>query len=246
MPDRTDDRRAARRHGTQQCFVGEGQQILDAATTARDHDDVDERVGVENLHRPDDFGDCVRTLDGDLLDPELHRGPSPSRIVEHIAFGGRLAPADQSDGAGQERKGSFAFCGEQPFGGKQLLQPLDPGEQLADADRADLERVQLQHAARYVELRLCPDHHPAAFGETLGERVDELAGGRHTQGDVGRGIAQHEEDRVRPGPTGDLGELAVDPDAPEATHPLADRLCDGPDRNRRFRRRFESHTGERR
>ena len=44
----------------------------------------------------------------------------------------------------------------------------------------------------------------------------------------------------------DLGELPVDPDAPEAGDPLRDRVRDCANRDRRFRRRLKCHTGERR
>ena len=37
----------------------------------------------------------------------------------------------------QEGQRALAVGGEEPLGGEQLLEPLDAGQQLADADRPD-------------------------------------------------------------------------------------------------------------
>ena len=194
----------------------------------------------------DDFGHCIRALDGDCLDSELHCGPATLGVLQHVAFGGGSAAADQPDRAWQERQRAFAVGGEEPFCGEQPLEPFDAGEQLTDADRADLERVQLQRAALEVELGLRPDDDPGALGELVGHGVDELLGGRDPQRDVGRGVAQHEEDGVRARTPGDFGQLAVDPDPAEPPDPLPDRVGDRAYRERRFRRGLQGHTAERR
>ena len=54
----------------------------------------------------------------------------------------------------QERQPAFALAGEQALGGEQLLQPFQPGQQLAEADLADLVGAQAQRAAGRIELGL--------------------------------------------------------------------------------------------
>ncbi len=52
VADRADDRSAALRGGPHHRLVGERQQVFDAATAARDHDDVDLGIGVECAATP--------------------------------------------------------------------------------------------------------------------------------------------------------------------------------------------------
>ena len=85
---------------------------------------------------------------------------------------------------------------EQPLGGQQLPASLEPGQQLAEADHADLAGVQRQGAAVGVVGRLGVDHDARALDERRIQPVEQgpRAGDRH--GDVGHGVAQRQEDRV--------------------------------------------------
>ncbi len=142
VPDRRDHRGAAGGDGAAQRLVGERQQVLDAAAAAGQHDHVDRRVAVERAERVDDLRHGQRALDGGVLDPEPHRRPAGRRVRHDVVLGGRRPAGDQPDAVGQERQPPLAGGVEQALGGQQLAQPLDAGQQLADADRADLVDAQ--------------------------------------------------------------------------------------------------------
>jgi hypothetical protein len=140
-----------------------------------------------------------------------------------------LAFSTRNRTAGQERQRPLARRGEQPFGGQFAAQSLQPGQQLTEAHRAQLERGQRERAAVDAEVGLGPDHHPGAFGRR------GLAGLQHgTRADHPH---RHGGDRVPQGQErssatpGQLGDLPFDPDPAQAADPLADQAQDRPDRD---------------
>ncbi len=139
VADGAHHRRSGRGHRADQCFVGEREQVLDAAAAARDDDHIDVGVGVEPLQGRDDLGNRIRSLHGHLLDGELRGRPAPVGDLLHVVACGRVTSADQPDHGGQERQRALAFRGEQAFRGQRTAQPFEPGEEFADADGADLQ-----------------------------------------------------------------------------------------------------------
>ena len=138
MADGADDGGGARGDRAAQRLVGERQQVLDAAAPAGDDDHVNRGVAVQLAQRVDDLGDRIWALHDCVAHLESHRGPATGGDGHHVTLGGRGAAGDQPDSAGQERERPLEPRIEQPFGVQQLAQPLDAGEQLADADRANL------------------------------------------------------------------------------------------------------------
>ena len=196
VADRADDRRAAGGDRADQRLVGERQQVLERAAAAGDDDDVDLGVGVEPLQRGGDLGHGVRALHRHLLDAEPHRRPAPAAVLDDVLLGGRRPAADDADDAGQERQRPLAVGGEQALGGEHRAQLLEPGEQLADADLADLVGGQRQRAARRRRTAACactttcaPSREPG--GRPVEQRDRAGDGQRH----VGARVAQGEERR---------------------------------------------------
>ena len=70
MADCGDDRDAARRDGADDALVAEREQILEAASAAREDDHVDVRLLAEGGDRGDDLGCCARPLDVGLRDDD--------------------------------------------------------------------------------------------------------------------------------------------------------------------------------
>ena len=119
-------------------------------------------------------GPCTATL----ITRNSHGRPAALGVGEHVALGGAGPPGDQPDPAGQERQPPLAARVEQPLGGEQLLQLLEPGQQLAEADLADLVGAQGQRAPGGVELGLGVHHDPGALGQRRARRRRARRGGR--------------------------------------------------------------------
>ena len=232
VPDRGDHRGAAGEDRAAERLVGEGQQVLDAAAAAGQHDHVDRGVLVEYAQRVDHLAHRARTLHRHVDHPELDRWPAPARVGQDVPLG-RAGPAsDQSDPAGQERRPALARRVEQALRGEQLLQPFQSGQQLAEADLPDLVGAQAQRAASGVELRFRVQDYPGALGEVGRAEIEDVPVGSDGEAEVGRRVAEGEEDGGRTRPPGDLGDLAVHPDPAQPADPGADLLADHPDRPR--------------
>ena len=180
VPDGRHHRRPAGRHRAEQVLVGEREQVFERAAAPGDHDHVDLGVRVQLPQRLDDLARRVRALDGGLLDTEPDGGPAPLRVLHHVPLRRGLPAADQPDDTGQEGQRALPFGGEQAFGRELLAQPLQPGEQLADPHRADLERGERERAPGGVEVRLNEHHHAGALGGA--HRVEDLPGADHLRG----------------------------------------------------------------
>ena len=212
VADRADHRGEAAGHGADHRLVRERQQVFDRTAASGDDDDVDRRVTVEAGDRVDDLADRVHSLDSDVLNPKTHGWPTDSSILEDVMLGGRGAAADQSDGPREERQRPFATHLEQAFCRENGLEPFESGQQVTEADRADLDRRQRQRAASEVEVRLCVDDDPRALGQRRHDRSQDGTGAGDVQRDVCYGVAQHDERRPRAGPGCELGHLPLDPD----------------------------------
>ena len=102
MPDRAHHGGARGRHCTHQGLVAERQQVFHAAATARDHDHIDMRVGVEFGQCSGDLGHGVDSLDRDLADFEPGPGPPFLDVDEYVGHCSTRASADQTDRVRQE------------------------------------------------------------------------------------------------------------------------------------------------
>ncbi len=183
-----------------------------------------------------DLGHGVGALHGDLADRELHCGPTLSGVLDHVALGRAGPAADQADGPGQERQPALAVGVEQALGGEHPLEVLQPGEQLADADRPDVAGGEGQRAALLPELRLGLHHDPGPFGERAGHPLQHPDRHGDRQRHVHVGVAQGEVGRLRPRPQVELHDLALDPQRRHPPDVLGDLDAEQPDRPRAARR----------
>ena len=103
------------------------------------------------LERLDHLARRAGALHGGVGHLELHGGPAAARILEDVALGGAVGRGHQADPTGEERQVALELGGEQALGGEQLAAPLEPGEQLAETDHADLAGGQRERAAVGVE-----------------------------------------------------------------------------------------------
>jgi hypothetical protein len=196
---------------------------------AGDHDHVHLGVAIEAVQRVDHLLHRVGALYRGLLDPEPDGGPAPARVLHDVPLSRRIASADQADNAGQEGKHPLSFGRKKPFGSELAAEPFQPREQLADADRPDLQRRQGERAPVGVEVRPGPDDHPGAFRRSRLGRVEHLPGAddphRHGRDRVAQG-QEHGAAAHRA-----LGDLPLDPDPAQPPDPPADQLEDRADRD---------------
>lgn len=95
-------------------LVAEGQEVLDGAAAAGDHDDVDVAHGVELADRGGHLGDRARALHGDPPDLEVDRGPTASGVLDHVVLGLAGPPADEADPAGRKGSGRLRAASKRP------------------------------------------------------------------------------------------------------------------------------------
>ena len=166
---------------------------------------------VELFDGSGDLGDGVGALYGDLADRELHCRPTLSGILDHVALGRTGPAADQADGSGQEGQPALTIGVQQAFGGEDALEMLQPGEQLADTDRADVAGGERERAALLPELRLGLDDDPGTLGQRAGHPFQHADRHGHRQRHVDVGVAQRQIGGLGAGPTRELHDLALDP-----------------------------------
>ena len=124
---------------------------------------------------------------------------------------------------------------EEPLGGQHLLQPFEAGQQLAEADLADLVGAQAQRAPGREEVGLGVQRDPGALFEVGRAQVEHVAVGGDGEAQVGGRVTQREEHRAGARPAADLRDLAVDPDPAQLGDPAADLLAHHPYRPRLLR-----------
>jgi hypothetical protein len=133
-----------------------------------------------------------------------------------------VTAADQADLAGQERQRSLALGPEQALGGQHLLEPFQPGQQLADADGADLQRAQRERAPVDPEVGPGVHHDARAVRHRRARRLEHRARPDDPDRHVGDRVAQGEVDRAAA--RVEVGDLPFDPDAAQPPDPAAHRL----------------------
>jgi hypothetical protein len=132
----------ARGDGPHQPLVGERQQVLDGATAAGHHDDLDGRVGVQAPQAFHHRRRRRRPLHRAVVHLEPDGRPAPSGGDQHVPLGGAVAAGDDADDGRREGQWSLADGVEEPFRGQQLPDPFDAGEEFAQAQRPDLGGAQ--------------------------------------------------------------------------------------------------------
>ncbi|VTR78982.1 hypothetical protein CHMI_03773 [Cellulomonas hominis] len=211
VPDGRHQRGAARRGGAHQRLVAERQQVLHGAAAAGHDDHVDARVGVQVGDRPADLRHGAHALHRDLPDDELDLGPPCPGVDDDVVLRLRLPAAHQPDDARQERQRHLALGAEHALRGEHPLEVLDAGQELPDADRADVVGVQLQGAALGPERRPGVDDDVRPLGERRLRGGEHLRRHRDGQRHVGVGVPERQERDARAGPPVELHDLALDP-----------------------------------
>ena len=209
VPDGADHRGAGGRHGPDQGLVAEGQEVLEGAAAAGDHDDVHLGHGVELAQRLGHGAHRAGALDRDLPHLEVHGRPAQGRVADDVLLGVRVAPRDEADPAGEQGQGLLPGGVEEPLLGEGAPQPLEPLQQVAQAHRADAAAQHGQPAGLGPEVRFeLSDHpHPLLQGTVqVGGLVGEEG---HGHGDLGVDVPQgHVGDAGAPV---ELDDLPLDP-----------------------------------
>ena len=144
MPDRRHDGDARGDHGANEPLIAEGEEILDAATTARDDDDLHVGVPIEVLERIDDGRHRRGSLHRHLSDDEVDTGPAQPRIDGDVAQCSARATRDEADAARQEGQGALAFGCEESLRLEERAQALEFLEQCTSADGPYLASADLE------------------------------------------------------------------------------------------------------
>ena len=217
VADRADDRRAAGGDGADERLVRERQQVLERAAAAGDDDDVD--LGVARRARcsasmtsRDGVGPCTATSST----RKSHRRPAPAaRSRRRRARRPSCPAADEPD---RRRAGTAAAaCGRRsnrPSAASTCAQVLEPGEQLADADRRISSASSDSVPARRRRTAAWRAPRRGRPRSQAGRRARRGASTRacHRERHVGAGVAQREEHGALARAAGELGDLALDPD----------------------------------
>ena len=136
MPDRRDDRHLARRHGAHEPLVAEGEEVLEAAAAAGEHD----HVGAAPAEVADcgrDRGRRARALDIRLGYQQPGGREACRDRGDHVLLRGRVVSGDEPDAARESRELSLSARVEEPFGCELLFQPFERGKVVAEAEALD-------------------------------------------------------------------------------------------------------------
>lgn len=222
MPDGTDHGRSGGRHRPQQRLIAKGQQVLEAAASARDDDHVDIAHLVQSAQRLADLGDGGRALNGDSADLDVRSRPAAARVFNDIALGGAGPSADQADPPGEEGQGFLAIAIEEALRRQCAFEHLQASQEFAHADRADLAGIQHQGAALRPEGGLGLEHHALPLDNRGGHRVQGGDRDGHTHRQIGIRIPQRQVCRACARSAGELNHLPLDPEHAHLVDVLAD------------------------
>jgi hypothetical protein len=227
VPDGRDDGRGAGGDRPHDALVAPRQEIFERAAAARDHDDVDLRLGGERGEARGDRPGRRGALHRRLGDEHPGRGKARGDGGEEVAAGGGVGAGQEPDAPREDRERPLALGREEPLGGELGLQPLDAGEEGAEADRLDRERAQAERPAGREELGPPVDVDGRAVGQVEPERVEGAARHRRRERRASRGVLQREEDALPARVPLELGHLALDPDGRQPPQPARDALVEG-------------------
>jgi hypothetical protein len=143
-------------------LVAEPQQVLEVAAAAGDDDHLDGRVGVEPADRGDDLGRRAVALHRRVGGAELDCGPAEACVAQDVLLGVAVARRDEADHRGQEREPLLARGFEEALGGELPAQPLEPLEEVAEADVLHVVDLHRERAAPDPPARLGEQHRVVA------------------------------------------------------------------------------------
>ena len=230
VADRTHDRHRAPGHRADDTLVAERQQVLEAAAAAREDDDVDLGLRADRAQRLGDGRRRPRALHERLGDEQSRRREAGLDGDDDVSLGGGVVPGHEADPARDARQRPLALGREQPFRRQLLLEPLERGQVLAEAEALDRQRPQPQLALRLEQLRPPVHVHAFAVPQVEAQRVELPA--RHQPGDdrpVAR-VLEREEDALPALLPAQLADLALDPDRRQPLQPGADAAVERRDR----------------
>ena len=239
MADRRDERGAARGGRSDEGLVRERQEVLDGAATAGDDDHLDVLAGVELGDRGGHLRDGRGALHRDLADLEAHLRPACARVDHDVVLRLRLAAAHEPDDARQERQRSLALGSEQALRSEDRLEVLDPREEVAEPERADLLGLHLERAAALPERRLRVDDDVRALRERRRLPGEHLGVERDGQRHVRVGVTQRQEGHACARAAVELDDLPLDPDGRHLVDVLRDLRRQEPHRPGPLCRRVE-------
>ncbi len=177
---RHDDRRA-RGDGAAEPLVRERQEILERATSARDHDHVDVGTRLEGRERAQDLGHGALALHGGLGEHEARGGETGARVADDVERRRGVVAADQPDAARPQRRRALATGLEEPVGVEPAPRLLDAREQRAVAGRLDAVGAQRQLRALVVERHRAVHLDALALDRPRVEALEVPARHRHGQ-----------------------------------------------------------------
>ena len=171
-PDGRDDRNAGGGHGADDRLVAEGEEVLEAATSASEDDDVHVRMAGELGEGGDDRARGALPLHPRLADHDLRRREAgPDRRHEVASCGGVRAGQDP-DRSRNAREASLPLGREQPFGGELALELLECEQMSAEPDPLDRRRPESELRLLLVDLGATGDVDGLPFGEVELEAVE--------------------------------------------------------------------------
>jgi hypothetical protein len=138
VPHRRDDRRSRRGDGADHRLLVERPQVLDAAATAPDDEQVGLTPCIEALDGSGDLGGRALALHLHRGEHDADAGPAIAQHLDDVAHSGAERRGDHADGARIRGQRLLARGIEQTLGHQAALEFLELREQRADAGRAHL------------------------------------------------------------------------------------------------------------
>ncbi len=243
MADRGDDGCAGVRDGAHEALVGEGEEVLHRAATARDDDDVDLVHAVQFEEGASHLGHAVIALHGDLTDLKARARPAVRCVDNDVVLRLRVAAADQADRARQERQRLLVGVRKQALGCQAGAQRLNLGQQVTHALQVNLRGLQVQSTRALPEHRLHARHHARTLGQGRGIHDARPRGHRHRR--VRLEVAQRQKVHLRARAHLVLDDLALYPQGAHAVHVHLDVLRQPAQRPRIIARRISRLRGGR-
>ncbi|OQB90679.1 MAG: hypothetical protein BWX86_02187 [Verrucomicrobia bacterium ADurb.Bin122] len=208
VADGGDDRQAAGGDGAHERLFVEGPQILDAAASPADHEQVEnpECLGLRELC--DHVGGGAFALDLGGQHDEPAAPVATLEDADEILHGGARRRGDESDGRGHRRERKLVLRGEQTLGGEALLERLELPLEAADAILDHGADDELVLPARLVEAESAKGHDLLAVAQA--HALPRGVAAKHHRAELRAGILERKVN-VAAGLCAQIGDLALDP-----------------------------------
>src|SRR5207248_8757256 len=185
-----------------------GEEVLEAAAAARDHQHVEVGLAAQRPKRLDDRARRSRALHVGLGDEDAGRREPGRDRGQDVSLGGRVVAGDEADPAREEREWALALRREQALVRELALQALQRGQMIAEAEPLERKRPEPELAARLEELGPPVDVDAVSVGELEPEGVEPAARHRDPEAGAVRGVLEREEDARPALLAAELGHLA--------------------------------------